>query len=244
LNLSRLEATLIRITEQEAESFHIELEALVTRTGPVSATLLPMDVDLIGSKGKFGVLTLPEIKTVSSGTKVHVTPQKVAIVSHEAFQAFVKAITLDEKIVLHLDNGKGKIKALFMSANIVYKKDVDIVGMNGPKIEIVSTVPGPDDTFKNTLKILNPSPLEITIPTNTFHYIDEEGTVIAEQHGELAIVRGDSYHEVSGKVLKKNPKGTVRLVGIDVEKETWMKTTIKYFDGVIALTPELKALFA
>lgn len=203
-----------------------------------------MDVDLIGPKGKFGVLSLPEIKTASSGTKVHVKPQRIAIVSHEAFQAFVKAIMLDEHIVLHLDNGKGKIKAMFMSANIVYKKDVDIVAMNGPKIEMVSTVPGPDGTFKNKVKILNPSPLELTIPANTFHYVDEDGTVIAEQHGELAIVRGDSFHEVSGKVLKKNPKGTVRLVGVDVEKQSWMKTTIKYFDDAIALTPELKALFA
>merc|ERR1711879_415416 len=203
-----------------------------------------MDVDMIGPKGKFGVVKLPEIKTVPSGTSVHVTPQKVAIVDQDAFQAFVKAIQIEEKIVLHLDNGKGKIKALFMSANILYKKDVDIIGMNGPQIEIVKTESGPDGTFKNTLKILNPSPLEITVPPNTFHYIDEEGTVVAEQHGELPIVRGDSYHEVTGKVLSKNPKGKLRLVGVDVEKESWMKQTIKFFDAVIGLTPELQAALA
>ena len=225
-------------------SFVMELEARVLRTGPVGATLLPMEVDMIGPLGKFGVVKLPEIKTVPSGTNVHVTPQKIAITNQEAFQAFVKAIQIEEKIVLHLDNGKGKIKALFMSANILYKKDVDIIGMNGPQIEIVKTESGPDGTFKNTLKILNPSPLEITVPPNTFHYIDEEGTVVAEQHGELPIVRGDSYHEVTGKVLSKNPKGKLRLVGVDVEKESWMKQTIKFFDGVVNLTPELQAQFA
>lgn len=203
-----------------------------------------MKVDMIGSKGVFGVVQLPEIKTNPSGTKVHITPQKIDIVDQEAFQAFVKSIQLDEKTVLHLDNGKGKIKALFMTANINYKKDVEILGMNGPKMEVIKTEPGPDGAFKNTLKVINPSPLEITVPPNTFHYIDEEGTVVAEQHGELAITRGDSYHEVTGKVLAKNAKGKVRLVGIDVEKETWMKKVIKYFDSVITITPELRAIFA
>lgn len=222
----------------------MELKARVLRTGPVGATLLPMKVDMIGPKGVFGVVELPEIKTVPSGTNVHVTPQKIDILNQEAFQAFVKSIQLDEKIVLHLDNGKGKIKALFMSANILHKKDVDIIGMNGPQVEIVKTEPGPDGTFKNTLKVINPSPLEITIPPNTFHYIDEEGTVVAEQHGEMPITIGDSYHEVTGKVLAKNPKGKVRFVGVDVEKESWMKSTIKYFDSVITITPEMQALFA
>jgi hypothetical protein len=222
----------------------MEIEARVVKTGPISATLLPMIVDMNGPKGLFGRVQLPEIKTQSSGTDVHVTPQKIDIVDHDAFQAFVKAIQLEQKIVLRLDNGKGKIKALFMTANINYSKDVDIIGMNGPKIEIVKTEPQADGTFKNTLKIINPSPLEIEIPDNTFQYIDEDGTVIAEQHGKLPIVRGDSYHEVTGEVKAKNPKGKIRLVGIEVVQDSWMKHTIKYFDAQVTLTPELTGLIS
>jgi hypothetical protein len=94
------------------------------------------------------------------------------------------------------------------------------------------------------LKIINPSPLEIEIPDNTFQYIDEDGTVIAEQHGKLPIVRGDSYHEVTGEVKAKNPKGKIRLVGIEVVQDSWMKHTIKYFDAQVTLTPELTGLIS
>jgi hypothetical protein len=222
----------------------MELEARVVKTGPISATLLPMTVDMVGPKGVFGKVQLPEIKTQPSGTDVHVTPQKIHIINQEAFQAFVKSIQLDDKIVLRLDNGKGQIKAMFMTANINYQKNVDIIGMNGPKIEIVKTIPQADGTFKNTQKIINPSPLEIAIPDNTFHYIDEAGTVVAEQHGKLDITRGDSYHEVTGSVKAKNPKGKIRLVGVEVVQDSWMKDTIKFFDSVVKPTPELAGLLS
>jgi hypothetical protein len=45
----------------------------------------------------------------------------------------MKAIQVEEKIILRLDNGKGKVKAMFMTANIDFFKDIDMVGMNGPK---------------------------------------------------------------------------------------------------------------
>ncbi|KIW03377.1 uncharacterized protein PV09_05585 [Verruconis gallopava] len=242
LNLSRLEVKLIRISDQKPNSFVMELEARVVRTGPISAVLMPMKVDMVGPKGTFGVAQLPEIKTNPSGTDVHVPPQTIDIVNHEAFEAFVKSITLDEQIVLRLDNGKGKIKALFMTANINYVKDVDIPGMNGAKIEIVKTVPQPDGTFKNTIKVINPSPLEIDVPYNTFHFVDETGTVFAEQKGKLYITRGDSYHEVTGTVKAKNPKGEIHLVGVSVDQDSWMKVTITYFDSVVTLPPEMVSL--
>jgi hypothetical protein len=131
---------------------------------------------------------------------------------------------------------------MFMTANITYAKDVDIIAMNGPKIEIVKTEAEADGKFKNTIKIINPSPLEIEIVENTFHYIDEAGTVIAEQHGPLNVVRGDSYHEVTGEVKAKNPQGKIRLAGIEVEQDSWMKQTIKYFGSQGTLTPELTTL--
>jgi len=58
----------------------------------------------------------------------------------------------------------------------------------------------------------------------------------------LGIPRGDSYHEVTGTIKAKSPQGKLRLVGVDVEKESWLKETIKYFDTPIALTPEMTTL--
>jgi hypothetical protein len=214
------------------------IESRVTNTGPISATQAPMTVDMIGPKGIFGRLNLPEVKTKSSGTDVKIEDQLIQIVDQDAYQAFVKSIQLDEKLTLRLDNGKGTIKALGLKANIVYKKNVELLGMNGPKTEIIKTVKTPEG-FKNTLKIINPSPLEIDIGDSSFDFVDEQGNVIAAEHGRLDIPRGDSYHEVVGAVTGKAPSGVVRLLGKDVEKESWLKTTIKYFDLPIKLTPEM-----
>jgi hypothetical protein len=239
LNLSKLEVSLIRITEPENDAFLMEIESKVTNTGPLGATQLPMTVELVGPKGIFGLLELPEVKTKSAGTDVYIKPQHIKITDQDAFQAFVKSLQLDDKLILKLDNGKGQIKALMMKANITYRKEVALLGMQGPKTTIVKTEDLGDGKFKNTLKITNPSPLEIDIGENTFHYIDEAGTVIAEQYGSINIPRGDSYHEVTGVVKAKNPQGKVRLVGADVAKDSWLKETIKYFDTPITLTPEL-----
>lgn len=96
--------------------------------------------------------------------------------------------------------------------------------------------------FKNVLKITNPSPLEIDIPQSTFQYIDETGITIAEQYGNLPIVRGISYHDVTGEVRAKNPRGKLRLVGTDVAQTSWMKETIKFFQSEIVMTSELASL--
>jgi Protein of unknown function (DUF3712) len=221
----------------------LSIESKVMNTGPVAATQAAMTVDLIGPKGIFGRLDLPEVKTKSSGTDVTVTKQLITIVDLAALQAFVQSIQLDEQLTLHLDNGKSTIKAMGMTANIIYKKEVHLKGMNGPKTEIVTTVEA-GAGFKNSLKIINPSPLEIDLGETTFEYIDEDNNVIAVQRGRLNIPRGESLHEVVGEVKKKGPSGTVRLVGKDVEKESWLKETVKYFDAPIVLTPELTSMVA
>jgi hypothetical protein len=241
LNLSKLEVTLIKISNATPTSFVMGIESRVTNTGPIPATQAPMTVDMIGPKGIFGRLNLPEVKTKSSGADVKIVDQLIEIVDMEAYHAFVKSIQLDKKLTLRLDNGKGTVKALGLKANIVYKKNVELLGMNGPKTEIVETEKTADG-FKNTLKITNPSPLEIDIGENSFEFVDEKGNVIAEEHGKLDIPRGESYHEVFGTVKGKAAPGTIRLVGRDVSEESWLKTTIKNFDAPIALTPELTSL--
>jgi len=241
LNLSKLEVSLIKIEDATPDSFMMTIESKVTHTGPVSATQSPLPVDMIGPQGVFGKLNLPEVKTKSSGTFVNISPQLIKIVDHVAYQAFVKSIQLDEKLTLRLDNGEGTIKALGMKSKIVYRKNVELMGMNGPKTELVKTV-ATDGGFKNTIKIYNPSPLEIDLGENTFEFVDEAGQVIAEQSGRLDIPRGESYHEVVGSVKAKTASGKINLVGKDVEKVSWLKDTIKYFNTPIGLTPEMKNL--
>ncbi|QDS72530.1 hypothetical protein FKW77_000279 [Venturia effusa] len=243
LNLSKLEVSLIKIEDATPDTFMMTIESKVTNTGPVSATQSPLTVDMVGPAGIFGRLDLPEVKTRSSGTEVKIPAQLIKIIDHNAYQAFVKSIQLDEKLTLRLENGAGTIKALGMKSKIVYKKNVELLGMNGPKTELVKTVStDAEGGFKNTIKIYNPSPLEIDLGENTFQFIDDAGMVIAEQHGTLDIPRGDSYHEVSGTVKGKTASGKVNLVGIDVTKESWLKTTIKYYNTPIGLTAEMKQL--
>lgn len=215
------------------------IESKVTNTGPVSATQSPLTVDMVGPAGIFGKLELPEVKTKSSGTIVNIPAQVIKIIDHAAYQAFVKSIQLDEKLTLRLENGQGTIKALGMKSKIVYKKNVELLGMNGPKTELVKTV-AIEGGFKNTIKIYNPSPLEIDLGKNTFQFIDEAGQVIAEQTGDLDIPRGDSYHESDGVVLAKTSSGKINLAGKDVSQPSWLKETIKYFNTPIGLTAEMK----
>jgi len=241
LNLSKLEVSLIKIEDATADTFVMTIESRVTSTGPMSATQSPLTVDMIGPAGVFGKLNLPEVKTKSSGTDVKIQKQLIKIVDQDAYQAFVKSIQLDEKLTLRLDNGAGQIKALGMKSNIVYKKNVELKGMNGPKTELVKTI-ATEGGFKNTIKIYNPSPLEIDLGENTFEFVDEEGQVIAEQTGHLDIPRGESYHEVLGSVKAKSSSSKISLVGKDVAKESWLKTTIKYFNTPISLTPEMTSM--
>jgi hypothetical protein len=224
----------------------IEIEARIVNIGPIGATLNAMAVDLVGPLGVFGQLKLPKIKLHRTGTDVHIVPQKVGIQDHDAFQAFVKSIQLDKKTSLSLENPEARISAMFLTTTVNFSKTAEIAGMNGPYIEIVKTVPKADGdgTFINTIKITNPSPLEIYIPQSIFHYLDEDETVVAEQYGEFNIVRGDSYHELPGKAVMSKVQGKVYLVGKGVVEDSWMRQTIKYFRSQITLTPGLTSMLS
>jgi hypothetical protein len=230
----------------QPSSFMMEIEAHISNTGAISATLHALTVALIGPKGTFGKLEMPKLKLQPSGTRVFIPPQKITIVNHEAFQAFVKGIQLYQLTSLTLSNPAAKVSAVFLTTTANFTKTVGLPGMDGPRIEIIKTNrrDGENGAFVNTVKISNPSPLEIYIPQGVFHFLDENDSVVAEQYGDFFITRGDSYHELPGKVLAGKPQGPVRLVGVDVTEESWMKRTIKYFEGDITLTPELAEMFA
>src|ERR1700750_562399 len=117
----------------------MSIESKTTNTGILPATLSPMTVDMVGPKGSFGKLDLPEVKTTSKGAVVTITDQHIKITDMDAYVAFIKSLQLDEKLTMYLDNGKGTIKALGLKSNIVYKKPVNMSGMDGPQSEMVKT---------------------------------------------------------------------------------------------------------
>lgn len=214
----------------------------LTDTGPVSATMAPMIVDLCFGGHAWGKLQLPEVITASSGAEIIVAEQQVQITNQEAFRAFVRALMLDEELVLTLDNGDchiaSKILGFTARSNVVYKKNLMIKGMRGPVVTLVETVGG-----KNTIKVANPSPLELDHGVSLFDVV-AGNEVVAHLKGPLYIVRGsfDSTLDVTftGKKVEKGTK--VKLVGKGTEKESWMNETLKYISTEFEVNEQFASL--
>lgn len=215
----------------------------VTGTGPTSATMSPMVVDLVFNGVPWGKLQLPEVVTASNGTDVICAEQEVRITNQESFRGFVRALMLDDELVLGLDNGDCKIASKILGftarSNVVYKKDLVIRGMRGPVLTLAETVDG-----KNTLKVVNPSPLEIDHGVSMFDIVHGED-VVAQLKGPLVIVRGnfDQTMDITFKGGKKVASGDkVRLVGRGTEKESWMNETLKYINSEFEVDEQFAAL--
>jgi hypothetical protein len=217
------------------------VESRVTNTGPISATQSPMTVDMVGPTGIFGRLNLPEIKTQSGGTDIQIPEQEVKIVSMDNYKSFVKSLMQDEDLILKLENGKGTIRAMMMTASIVYRKEVKMKGMNGPKTVMTKTeMEG--DGFKNTMLTINPSPLEIDMGTVHYEIRNEDGGAIAVQSGKTYITRGESISIMVGKMMGEAPKLQAKLVGVTAEDDNWHRETIKYLDTTTTLSEEFVAM--
>jgi len=193
---------------------------------------------MVGPTGIFGRLVLPEVKTKSGGTDIFIPDQEIKIVSMTNYKAFVKSLMQDEDLILTLENGKGTIKAMMMTANIVYRKEVKMKGMNGPKTEMVKTEKEGDGGFSNTMLTINPSPLEIDMGTVHYEIRNEEGGTIAVQSGKTYITRGESTSVMVGKMMGEPPKGDARVVGVTVDDDNWHKETIGYLDTTTTLSEE------
>lgn len=234
LNLSWNELGRCTFTEKSIIStLTMSLVNRVTGTGPMGATMSPMIVDMVFNDQPWGKLQLPEVNTKSGGTDVIVQEQEVKITNQESFRAFVKALMLDEELVLVLDNGDCHITAKVMGwplkSNVTYKKRLVIKGMKGPRLSLVDTT-----ADKNTMKVYNPSPLEIDHGVSMFDIVDSDGQVVAEEKGQLNIVRGDfdSTLGITFKPGKKVAPGTkLKLVGKGTEKDSWMNDTLKYINS-------------
>lgn len=215
----------------------------VTNTGPTSSTLAPMVVDMCFGGQAWGKLQLPEIVTAMGGADIICTEQEVKITHQEAFRAFVKALMLDDELVLTLDNGdchiSSKIMGWTMKTDVIYKKDLIIKGMRGPKLRQVETTPE-----KNTMKVINPSPLEIDHGVSMFDIVEGEDNVVAQLKGQLNIVRGnfDSTLGITFKGKKVAPGTKVRLVGKGTEKQCWMNDTLQYINEEFEVTEQFAAL--
>src|ERR1700761_821149 len=218
------------------------IESKTTHTGPLPATLAPMTVDMVGPKGVFAKLDLPEVKTTSKGALVNVPDQHIKIIDMDAYLAFSKSIQLDEKLTMHLDNGQGTIKALGMKSKIVYKKPVHMLGMDGPQTQIMKTEILSDSTFKNTMKIINPSPVEIDMGQVNFAFKNGAGEILATQTANLFIVRGETIYQATGEVKAKGNVDKVSMVGLDTDSDSWIKHTLTYFNVPVILTPVLEEL--
>lgn len=215
----------------------MEIESRVENAGPFAATQSEMTVDMVGPAGIFGRLILPEVKTKSGGADVPIPDQLIKIVDMDAYKAFVKSLMQDEHLTLRLENGKGTIKAMMMTANITYRKEVHLKGMNGPKTMMVKTERD-GEGYKNTMLTINPSPLEIDMGTVHYEIRNEDGVKIAEQSGKTYIKRGESTDVMVGKTTGVAPKGEARLVGVNVQDDNWHKETIKYLDTSTSLSEE------
>ncbi|KAG4431941.1 hypothetical protein IFR05_012586 [Cadophora sp. M221] len=244
VNNSKLEVTLIKITDATPDTFLMAIESRVTNTGPVSSTISAMTVDLVGPGGAFGKLNLPIIKTSSSGTDVNIPSQLIKITDKAALKAFVTAILRDESLLLQLKNGKGTVKAMMgMSAQIDYNKDCPLKGMHGPKTTILKTlVEG--EGFKNTIKIVNPSPLELDLGTIKQEIRNADGSVVAVQQGKVYLLRGDTDFVVEGKAVGKAAGQDAKLVAVGVAEDNWHNETITAFDEPVVLPQELVSLCA
>jgi len=219
------------------------IESRTTNTGLIPAVMHPMTVDLVGPKGVFARMDLPEVRTSPKGADVNVEAQRIQIVNMEAYLAFSKSLQLDERLTLQLDNGKGVIKAMGLKANIMYKKNVSLLGMDGPDTQILKTVLGPDDgTFTNTMRLINPSPLELEMGECEFAFKNAAGKTLATQRANLFITRGEYVYEATGKVVEKGDIGRVSLVGLKPQKDSWVKESLALFSATVKLTPELTQL--
>ncbi|TDZ23471.1 hypothetical protein Cob_v003748 [Colletotrichum orbiculare MAFF 240422] len=242
LNRSKLEVELIKISQPTEDSFVMTIESKVSGTGPMGATMQPMTVDMMYNGGCFGKLNLPEVKTKSSGTLVVVTDQVIKIQDRNAFTAFVRAIKCDDELILRLDNGDCTIKALGLSAKVKYAKDVHIVGMKGPKISQVNSATR-GGKFVNTMKVYNPSPLEIDHGVSIFELRNESGEPLAELKGDLRIVRGDFETTMEGSLKEgAKPSNKAVMVGLGTETKNWCDETIKNINCPFSITPQFSQM--
>ncbi|KAL7624388.1 hypothetical protein AAE478_005952 [Parahypoxylon ruwenzoriense] len=142
LKYSKLEVSLIRISNVTEDSFYVSLEARASNTGPVKAVLSPMTLDLCAPSGsRFGHITLPELATQPGGAPIAVENQLVRITDRAALLSFVGAVIRSADTALGLCNGQASLSVPALRVGprpVCYERQIPISGMNGPKVSVQS----------------------------------------------------------------------------------------------------------
>ena len=116
-------------------------------------------------------------------------------------------------------------------------------GMNGPQTTMLKTeVLDGGKGYRNTMRAVNPSPLEIDLGTVKYEIRNSKGAKIAEQSGKIYFVRGENTYEVMGSTMGVPVEGEARLIGLGVEEDNWNNETIPLLDTPVTMTDEFVAL--
>lgn len=130
-----------------------------------------------------------------------------------------------------------------LTAPIDYNKDCPLKGMHGPKTIIAKTVVE-GGGFKNTLKVQNPSPLELDLGTIQQEIRNVDGSVVATQQGKAYLLKGETTYVVEGKVVGKAVGKDAKIVATGVAEDNWHNETIQAFQENVELPQELVSLCA
>ncbi|KAM3510962.1 hypothetical protein MY11210_005428 [Beauveria gryllotalpidicola] len=182
LNNSKLEIDLIKITNATERRVANTLKGKTTKIGVAKATVSAMTVDLVGPRGAFGRLDVPEIKMGSFGADITIAEQQIAIIDMEAFKAFVASIMQDEQLVLRLEKGQATVKSMGMKSTVVYNKVLNLRGLKSLETTLLN-VEVDGDGMKSTISMVNPSQFEVDLGTVIYEVRDKDGRRIGEQKG-------------------------------------------------------------
>ncbi|QDS76797.1 hypothetical protein FKW77_002356 [Venturia effusa] len=238
VNQSKIEVLSYDISEATATSFVTSIEARITGAGPVYGTILAMPVDVTGPAGNFAILAVGDIKITPSGATISIVNQKIEVTDMTAFLAFIKAILQEEKCELSLFAKSATIKALMMRRTIEFSKPAEMIGWKGLKAEFVDIKPG-----TVVVKIDSPSQTSIDFGLADFELRDRSGLVLAKLTGLLKVEKGETTHELDMSLIarpdnKGENEDVLRLVGVSIASQTWLKKVITNFSVDIAIGKE------
>ncbi|KAH7154964.1 hypothetical protein B0J13DRAFT_213524 [Dactylonectria estremocensis] len=235
----KLEVSRIKLAYVSEDTFTMAIESRITGTGPISSTISPMVLDLTFSDFAFGKLELPEVRTSFWGAGVVVREQSITITDAATFRAFVRSIMVDDDTSFQLDNGTCSVRALGATAHYNYSLDIPIRAMRGPRAT-VRTLSRTSEGLAATVRLSNPSPVELDHGVCAFELRNDKGERMAELSGQLKMVRGQFDLSLHGTMRTGvAPSGKVRLVGVGEGASSWCND----FDVVLDLNNEFAGLF-
>jgi hypothetical protein len=122
-----------------------------------------------------------------------------------------------------------------MKTPMLYAKDIHLAGMDGLKSIITDVDINGDGAFTSTVKVRNPSPVELDLGTTKQDILNAGGEKIAEQGGKMYLLRGDSSYKMKGRVTGRITEETATILGTGVEEDTWLDQVLAYYQGLVTL---------